>query len=35
MDVVDKISGVEKGIVAGHNDVPTEPVVFKSVRRGK
>ncbi len=35
MDVADKVSAVEKGVVAGHNDVPTEPVVFKSVRRGK
>ena len=35
MDVVDKISAVETGAVGGFNNVPTEPVEFKTVRRGK
>ena len=33
MDVVDKIRKVKTGTVGGFDDVPTEPVVIKSVRR--
>jgi peptidyl-prolyl cis-trans isomerase A (cyclophilin A) len=33
MDVVDKIAAVETGRRRGHDDVPLEPVVMKSVRR--
>ncbi len=33
MDVVDAISEVETGVVAGMGDVPVEPIVIKSVRR--
>jgi cyclophilin family peptidyl-prolyl cis-trans isomerase len=33
MDVVDKISGVKTGARGGHQDVPLEPVVIRSVRR--
>jgi cyclophilin family peptidyl-prolyl cis-trans isomerase len=31
MDVVDKIAGVKTHSVAGHEDVPIEPVIIKSV----
>ncbi len=33
MDVVDKIAKVKTGRQRGHDDVPGEPVVIKSVRR--
>jgi cyclophilin family peptidyl-prolyl cis-trans isomerase len=33
MDVIDKISQVPTGMRGGHRDVPTEPVVIRSVRR--
>jgi cyclophilin family peptidyl-prolyl cis-trans isomerase len=33
MDVVDKIAAVRTGNQAGHNDVPVEAVVIKSVKR--
>jgi cyclophilin family peptidyl-prolyl cis-trans isomerase len=32
MDVVDKIKGVKTGSKGGHQDVPLEPVIIKSVR---
>jgi len=35
MDVVDKIGAVPVGITAGHENVPTTPVLIKSIRRGK
>ena len=35
MDVVDKIRQVKTGTVGGHNDVPVEDVVIKSIRRKK
>ena len=33
MDVVDKIAGVRTGNRGGHQNVPVEPVIIKSVRR--
>ena len=33
MDVVDKIKGVKTTTKMGHDDVPEEDVVIKSVRR--
>ena len=33
MDVVDKIKGVKTGSKGGHEDVPIDDVVIKSVRR--
>ena len=33
MDVIDKIAKVKTGRQRGHDDVPAEPVVIKSVRR--
>lgn len=33
MDVVDKIAGVRTGNKAGHQDVPTEPITIKSIKR--
>ncbi len=35
MDVVDKIKAVETGNKGGHDDVPLQDVVIKSVRRAK
>jgi peptidyl-prolyl cis-trans isomerase B (cyclophilin B) len=35
MDVVDKIKGVKTGNTGGHQNVPVEDVVIKSVRRGQ
>ena len=35
MDVVDKIGAVSVGNAAGHENVPTTPVLIKSIRRGK
>lgn len=35
MDVVDKIGAVPVGAAGGHANVPTTPVLIKSVRRGK
>lgn len=35
LDVVDKIAAVEAGNAGGLQNVPKEPVVFKTVRRGK
>ena len=35
MDVVDKIAAVRTGTQGGLNDVPTEPVVIKSVKKAK
>jgi len=35
MDVVDKIGAVAVGNAAGHQNVPTRPVLIKSIRRGK
>ena len=35
MDVVDKIAKVETGRKRGHDDVPVEPVIMKSVRRAE
>ena len=35
MDVVDKIAAVAVGNAAGHQNVPTRPVLIKSIRRGK
>jgi cyclophilin family peptidyl-prolyl cis-trans isomerase len=34
MDVIDKISRVKTGARGGHQDVPLEPVVIRSLRRG-
>jgi hypothetical protein len=33
MQVIDQIAAVETGRRRGHDDVPLEPVVMKSVRR--
>jgi cyclophilin family peptidyl-prolyl cis-trans isomerase len=35
MDVVDKIAGVPTGTQGGHNDVPNDAVVIKSVKKAK
>lgn len=35
MDVVDKIKKVETGSKGGHDDVPTQDVVIKSIRRAQ
>ena len=35
MDVVDKIAAVKTTNKGGHNDVPEEAVIIKSVRRAK
>jgi len=35
MDVVDKIGAVPVGNTAGHENVPSTPVLIKSIRRGK
>jgi hypothetical protein len=33
MDIVDAIAAVDTGSVAGHQDVPLEPVTIVEVRR--
>ena len=35
MDVVNKIKGVKTTSKGGHDDVPVEPILIKSVRRAK
>ena len=35
MDVVDKIAAVKTGTKGHYSDVPTEPVIIKSVKRGR
>jgi peptidyl-prolyl cis-trans isomerase B (cyclophilin B) len=35
MDVVDRIAKVRTHTVSGHDDVPVEPVLIKSIRRAK